>query len=136
MRGENQLDVKVYERDGRIDRVLGQQPGGLGQRLALHRPLRVVAAATAQALTLLGDVGDLQLQRAGADDRLQLVFRQRVQPGEQHLGRALLALAHAGGGRVQPRHRVGEAVPHCSMSTSPTSTSSSSSSEVSMWRPR
>ena len=37
------------------------------------------------------------------------VFGQRVQAGEQHLGRALLALAHAGGGRVQPCDGVGEA---------------------------
>ncbi len=85
-----------------------EQLGGLGERLALLLAGGVVLAPAADALALLGDVGELQLQRAGADVGLDLVVGEPAQAAHQRLARGLVAAAQLGGGAVDPGHAVGE----------------------------
>ena len=71
MGGEDELDPEP--RAGRLQRrlvdagavELGER---IGQRLARHPPLGLVLAAAADAVMLLGDVGELEEQRERAQD--------------------------------------------------------------------
>jgi hypothetical protein len=67
MRGQHEVEVQARDR---IGAAVAQRLSGLRQRLGLAAALGVVAPAAAQPLALLDRVVELQLQRAGADDRL------------------------------------------------------------------
>ena len=108
VRGEHQLDVQRAQRLGGVHAGAVEQLGGLGERLALLLAGGVVLAPAADPLALLGDVGELQLQRAGADVRLDLVVAEPAQAAHQRLARGLVAAAQLGRGAVDPGHAVGE----------------------------
>jgi hypothetical protein len=104
---EHELDVQVTHHPRRGGAVL-EQLGRLGERLALQLARRVVLAPAPDPLTLLGDVGELQLQRERADVGLDLVVGQRAQLGDHRLAGRLVARPQVGGGVVQPRDPLGE----------------------------
>ena len=97
VRGEHELEVQGAHGGGQVGARLAQQVGGLHQRLALARAGRVVVAAPAHPLALLGDVGELELQRAGADARLHLLVRELLDE----------LLQRGAGGRVAGAQRGG-----------------------------
>ena len=70
VRGEGELQPQVVERaGGGLGGAGGELGGGLGERLPLRRPARaLVAPAAADALARLGEVGQVELHRACADD--------------------------------------------------------------------
>ena len=77
VRGQDVLDLQLRGQRRDVDLVALEDLGRLGQRLALHGAGGVVLASPAHALALLGDVRQLQLERAGADDRLHRLVRAR-----------------------------------------------------------
>ena len=79
MRGEHELDVQRAQRLGGVDARPREQLRGLRQRLALLVAGGVVLAPAPDPLALLGDVGELQLQRAGADVGLDLLVAEALQ---------------------------------------------------------
>ena len=89
-----------------------QDLGRLGQRLALDLAGRVVLAAPAYAFALLGDVRQLELERAGADDRLDRLVRHAAEVGDEPPGGGLVTRAHGGGGLEQPLQAGGEDAAH------------------------
>ena len=109
VRGEDELDVQRAHRGGEVGARGAQQVGGLHQRLALAHAGGVVVAPPPDPLALLGDVGELELQRARADARLHVLAREAVHALDERGARVEVALAHVGGGLVQPADGVGEA---------------------------
>ena len=108
MRGQHVLDLQLRGQRRDVDVVAAQDLGRLGQRLALDLAGRVVLAPAAHALALLGDVRQLQLERAGADDRLDRLVGHAAQVGDEPLGGGLVARAHGRGGAEQPLQAGGE----------------------------
>ena len=102
VRGEDVLDLQLGGERGDVDVVAAQDLGRLGQRLALHRAGRVVLTPAAHALALLGDVRELELERAGADDRLDRLVRHAAEVGHEPLGGGPVAVAHGRGGLEEP----------------------------------
>ena len=102
MRGQDVLDLQLRRQRRDVDVVAAQDLRRLGQRLALDLAGRVVLAPAAHALALLGDVRQLELERAGADDRLDRLVRHAAQVGDEPLGGGLVARPHGLGGPEQP----------------------------------
>ena len=102
VRGEHVLDLQLRHQRADVDLAVAQDPRGLGERLALDLAGLVVLAPAPRPLALLGDVRELQLQRARADDRLHRLVRDAAQVGHEPLGGRLVARAHGGGGLEQP----------------------------------
>ena len=92
-----------------LDERVGQPRGRLGDRLALRRPLgALVGAPAADALARLGQVGEVQLHRAGADDVEQVAVQDvRGERRDLLLGARLLG-PHARRRVVQPDDRVAQ----------------------------
>jgi hypothetical protein len=109
VRGQHELEAQRAQGLGRVGARPVEQLGGLGERLALEIARRVVLAPAPDPLALLGDVRELQLQRARADVGLDLVVAEPLQAVHQRLARALVALAQLGRGAVDPAHALGEA---------------------------
>ena len=108
VRRQHVLDLQLRGQRGDVDVVAAQDLGRLGQRLALDRAGRVVLAPAAHALALLGDVRQLELERAGADDRLDRLVGHAAEVGDEPLGGGLVARAHRRGGLEQPLQPGGE----------------------------
>ena len=70
MRGQDEL-----ERDGRSGVELGERGG---ERLARHAVLTRIGAAVPDAVVLLGDVGDLEVEGEGAEDARLARERERL----------------------------------------------------------
>ena len=108
MRGEDVLDLQLRGQRRDVDRAVAQDLRRLAERLALDLAGAVVLAPAADALALLGDVRQLQLQRAGADDRLDGLVGDLAQVGDETVGRGLVARADGRGGAEEPLHARGE----------------------------
>ncbi len=106
--GEDEVEMQPAHGGGQIGARLAQHVGRLEQRLALPHSGGVVVAPPPHALALLGDVGELQLQRARADAGLEILLGQRVDELEQLRAGAVRAVAQLHGALVQPAHRLGE----------------------------
>ncbi len=93
-------------------RHLADGADGRRQRLALrHARVGVVLAAAPQPLQLLGDVGQLQLHRAGAHVRRQPRRRLAAQEGQQLLALGLVAVAQRERAVAQPEQPLAEGAP-------------------------
>ena len=106
--GEHELDVEAARRGGEVGALGAEHVGRVHQRLALAYAGGVVVAPAAHALALLGDVGELQLQRAGADARLDVGGREPVHELDHRRARGGVAGAQLVGRLVQPLHGPGE----------------------------
>jgi len=106
--GEDEVEVQPAHGRGQIRARLAQHVGRLEQRLALPHSGGVVVAPPPHALALLGDVGELQLQRACADAGLEIVLVQRTHELEQRGAGAVPPVAQLHGPLVQPADRLGE----------------------------
>ena len=102
VRGEHVLDLQLGHQRADVDLPVAQDLRRLGERLALDLARPVVLAPAPRALALLGDVRELQLERARADDRLHGFVRDAAQVGDQPFGRGLVTRPHGGGGLEQP----------------------------------
>ena len=93
--GQREVEPQVVERaGGGLRGAAGEPVGGLGERLALRRALgALVGAAAPHALARLGQVRQVQLHRAGADDVERVAGEDLL---DQRGGLALV-LAGAGG---------------------------------------
>ena len=108
VRGQDVLDLQLRGQRRDVDLVALEDLGRLGQRLALHGAGRVVLASPAHALALLGDVRQLQLERAGADDRFHRLVRDAAEVGDEPLGGGGVARPHGGRGPEEPLQAGGE----------------------------
>ncbi len=69
---------------GRRDAALGEPAEGVGERLARDSLLALVAAPAADAMPGLGDVGELEVEPEGAQDRGRALVAERPHvPGER-----------------------------------------------------
>ena len=132
MRGEDELELQRAHRGGQVGPGLAQQVRRLEQRLPLAHAGGVVVAPPAHPLALLGDVGELELQRARADAWLKLVGRERVDQLEQRRAGSAAPSRSSEARSCSRRTASAKRSPLCSTSTS---CSTSSSSSESRWRP-
>ena len=109
--GEDVLDLQVRGQRRDVDAAIAQDLGRLGQRLALDLAGLVVLPAPPHALALLGDVRELELERARPDDRLHRLVGDLAQVGDEPLDRRVVARAHRRRGAEQPLHAGREDAP-------------------------
>jgi len=127
--GQDQLDVERAHRGREVGAVGAELVGGVHQRLALAHAGGVVVTPAPHPLALLGDVGELELECAGADAGLDLGRREPVHE---------LGHRRAGGG-VSVRSSLADSFSHCRVraSSSPAcSTSTSWRTWESSWESR
>jgi hypothetical protein len=89
--------------------MLAEQASNRGQGLGLSDArFRVVVAPATQPLQFLGHVGELQLHRAGAHERLEPCRALPLDEADQRLRRCDISLPQAGGHVTRPKHPVPE----------------------------
>ena len=108
VRGQHVLDLQLRGQRRDVDLVALEDLGRLGQRLALHGAGGVVLPSPAHAFALLGDVRQLQLERAGADDRFHGLVRDAAEVGDEPLGGGGVTRPHGGRGPEEPLQAGGE----------------------------